>query len=175
VLGDLTRELVIERVIRVDHAGEYGAKRICEGQLAMLGRSQVASILEKVTEQELHHLAIFEELIAERNIRPSLLNPIWHIVGFALGASTALLGESTAMACIVAVEEVIDEHYQRQINILGSGEPELLAIIEACHKDEIEHRDLGLAHRAAEAPGYPVIKLVIKTAARAAIWLSERL
>ncbi|MGQ3070054.1 MAG: demethoxyubiquinone hydroxylase family protein [Ferrovibrionaceae bacterium] len=169
--GDLDARQVIDRVIRVDHAGEYGARRIYEGQLAVLGRH---AQIEHMAEQERAHLARFEKMVAERRVRPTVLTPIWHVAGFALGAATALLGEKAAMACTEAVEEVIDEHYARQHAELGDDESELKAVIEQFRVEEVEHRDTARAAGAAEAPAYPVLTTAIKQASRLAIWLSER-
>ncbi|MFM7689947.1 MAG: demethoxyubiquinone hydroxylase family protein, partial [Alphaproteobacteria bacterium] len=107
--GDPTAREVVERTIRVDHAGEYGAKRIYEGQLAVLGRTKYGSLIEHMKAQEQVHLDTFSRLIGERRVRPTALLPFWHVAGFALGAATALLGHRGAMACTVAVEEAIDE------------------------------------------------------------------
>ncbi|MBN9528505.1 MAG: demethoxyubiquinone hydroxylase family protein [Alphaproteobacteria bacterium] len=169
--GDLDARQVIDRVIRVDHAGEYGARRIYEGQLAVLGRH---AQIEHMAEQERAHLARFEKMVVERRVRPTVLTPIWHVAGFALGAATALLGEKAAMACTEAVEEVIDEHYARQHAELGDDESELKAVIEQFRVEEVEHRDTARAAGAAEAPAYPVLTTAIKQASRLAIWLSER-
>ena len=109
--GDLTAEDLVARMIRVDQAGEYGARRIYEGQLAVLAGKPGGEAVRHMYEQELAHLETFDKLIAERRVRPTALQPVWHIAGFALGAATALMGEKAAMACTVAVEEVIDEHY----------------------------------------------------------------
>ena len=125
--------------------------------------------------QEARHLETFETLIAERRVRPTALQPLWHVTGFALGAATALLGEKAAMACTVAVEEVIDEHYARQIDRLGEDEAELRASLEEFRADELAHRDTGLAHGATEAPGYEPLSAAIKAGSRLAIWLSERI
>ncbi len=172
--GDLTPAETLARMIRVDQAGEYGARRIYEGQLAVLGRSPAAATIRKMHEQELAHLETFDRLIAERRVRPTLLQPVWHVAGFALGAATALLGEKAAMACTVAVEEVIDEHYAGQSERLGEDEAELKKTIEDFRADELEHRDIGLEHDAEGAPAYPVLSGAIKTGSRLAIWLSER-
>jgi ubiquinone biosynthesis monooxygenase Coq7 len=172
--GELSGKALVDRIVRVDHAGEYGAKRIYEGQLAVLGRSRVGPELRHMAEQEEHHLRTFERLIAERGVRPSLLHPVWHMAGFALGAGTALLGERAAMACTVAVEEVIDGHYASQAEALGNEEPELKAHIEQFRAEEAEHRDIGLEHEAEQAPAYKALSLVIKAGSRAAIWLAER-
>lgn len=169
--GDLDARQLVERVIRVDHAGEYGARRIYEGQLAVLGRH---AKIEHMAEQERAHLARFEEMVVARQVRPTLLTPIWHVAGFALGAATALLGEKAAMACTEAVEEVIDEHYAGQAAKLGDDESELKAVIEQFRAEEIEHRDTARAAGAAEAPAYPVLTTAIKQASKLAIWLSER-
>jgi 3-demethoxyubiquinol 3-hydroxylase len=172
--GDPTKEQLIDRIIRVDHAGEYGAKRIYEGQLAMLKGKPEAAVVRRMYEQELEHLKEFERLMVARRARPSALYPLWHVAGFALGAATALMGPKAAMACTVAVEEVIDEHYRDQAEKLGSDEKPLQATIEKFRADELHHRDAGLANGAEQAPAYPVLSAAIKAGSRLAIWLAER-
>lgn len=162
-------------MLRVNLAGEYGAKRIYEGQLSVLKNSTVAPVLEHMKEQELEHLKAFEELVVKNHVRPTLLQPLWHVAGYALGASTALLGEKVAMACTVAVEEVIDKHYEDQLDCLGDENPELSDLILKCQQEELEHRDIAIEQGAHEAPAYPVFSEAIKTVSRLAIWLSERI
>ena len=144
-------------MIRVDHAGEYGAARIYEGQLAVLRpRRARAPAIRHMAEQEQRHLAAFDRLVVERRVRPTVLSPLWHVAGFALGAATALIGERAAMACTVAVEEVIDEHYRDQIERLGDGEPALTAAIDGIPRaTRSSIATPALAHGAEEAPGYP--------------------
>ncbi len=173
--GDLTADELVARMIRVDHAGEYGAARIYEGQLAVLGRGPSATAIAEMAEQEKKHLANFEALVVERRVRPTLLTPVWHAAGFALGAASALLGEKAAMACTVAVEEVISDHYAGQAEKLGEEEADLKATIEEFRADEIGHRDIGLEHAAEEMPGYTPFTTAIKAGTRLAIWLSERI
>jgi ubiquinone biosynthesis monooxygenase Coq7 len=167
----------IEAMIRVDHAGEYGAVRIYEGQLAVLGRSNSASAeaIRHMAEQEQRHLKAFDALINERRVRPTALEPVWRVAGFALGAATALMGEKAAMACTAAVEEVIDEHYKSQVERLGDADPALKATVEDFRADEIAHRDEALARGAEEAPGYRLLSESIKAGVRLAIKLSERI
>jgi len=172
--GDLDPEVLIERMIRVDHAGEYGAARIYAGQIAVLGATPVGPVLRHMAEQEQHHLETFEKLVVERGVRPTVLSPVWHVAGFALGAATALMGERAAMACTVAVEEVIDEHYRSQLALLGEDEAPLRETIEEFRREELEHRDTGLAHDAERTPGYEVLTGAVKAGSRLAIWLSER-
>ena len=173
--GDPSPRQLLERMIRVDQAGEYGAVRIYQGQRAVLGQKpSCAAMLKLMEEQEQHHLATFNRLVGERRVRPTLLQPLWHLAGFALGAGTALLGEKAAMACTVAVEEVIDEHYAQQRERLGDDEPALKQTVEEFRAEEVEHRDIGLAHGAEQAPGYAVLTSAIKAGSRLAIWLSER-
>jgi ubiquinone biosynthesis monooxygenase Coq7 len=162
-------------MIRVDHAGEYGARRIYEGQLAVLGRGPSGPAIRHMHEQELRHLETFEKLVGERHVRPTALQPLWHVAGFALGVGTALLGERAAMACTVAVEEVIDEHYAGQAARLGDDERALHDTIEEFRAEELEHRDTGLAHGAEDTPGYEPLSAAIKAGSRLAIWLSERI
>ena len=173
--GDLEPADLIARMIRVDHAGEYGARRIYEGQLAVLRDAECAPAIRHMHEQELRHLKHFEDLMVARGARPTALQPLWHIAGFALGAATGLMGERAAMACTVAVEEVIDEHYARQGEQLGAEETELKATIEEFRQEELEHRDIGLAHGAEQTPGYEILSAAIKSGSRLAIWLSERI
>ena len=173
--GDPSRREMVERMLRVDHAGEYGAVRIYEGQLAVLGKSASATVIRRMAEQERNHLDTFDRLLPEHRIRPTLLSPFWHVAGFALGAATALMGERAAMACTVAVEEVIDEHYATQAAQLGDEEPKLKAVIEEFRRDEVAHRDEALAHGAELAPGYTLLSAAVKTGSRLAIWLSSRL
>ena len=173
--GDRSTAAEIERMIRVDHAGEYGAVRIYDGQLAVMRHSHARDEIRHMAEQEQHHLVVFDELVRARQVRPTLLQPLWHIAGYALGAATALLGERAAMACTVAVEEVIDEHYRAQTERLGDADPALTATIATFRADESRHRDVALKHGAAEAPGVEVISAVVKAGSRLAIWLSTRL
>nr|WP_322111191.1 demethoxyubiquinone hydroxylase family protein [Tistlia consotensis] len=163
-------------MLRVDQAGEYGARRIYEGQLAVLGRSKAGPTIRHMYEQEREHLATFDGLLPERRVRPTLLSPFWHMAGFALGAATALMGERAAMACTVAVEETIDRHYAGQAEVLETRPEEagLRDTIERFRAEELEHRDIGLAHEAEQAPAYPLLSAAIKAGSRAAIWLSER-
>ena len=172
--GDPTAREVLERTIRVDHAGEYGAKRIYEGQLAVLGRTKYGPLIEHMKAQEQVHLDTFSRLIGQRRVRPTALLPFWHVAGFALGAASALLGHRGAMACTVAVEEAIDEHYRAQEDTLGDDEAELRADIARFRAEELEHRDTGLEHEAEQAPAYRLLSAAIKTGCKIAIKVSER-
>lgn len=173
--GDRAAARDTARMIRVDQAGEYGATRIYQGQLAVLDRGRAAGAISEMAEQEQRHLTQFNRLTTERRVRPTALSPLWHVAGYALGAATALLGERAAMACTVAVEEVIDGHYARQEEALAASDPELAETIRTARADELAHRDTALAHEASEAPGYDLISAAVKTGARIAIWLSERI
>jgi len=167
----------INSIIRVNHAGEYGAIRIYQGQLAVLKNSSVAPLVEHMLIQEKKHFDRFDETMKERRVRPTVLSPLWHVAGFALGAGSALLGKRAAMACTVAVESVIDAHYQDQLQQL-EGKPEeapLASLIEECHKEEMEHHDASLAHEAEQMPGYKPFTEAVRMASRVAIFLSKRL
>jgi ubiquinone biosynthesis monooxygenase Coq7 len=173
--GDPTREQMVEAMIRVDHAGEHGAVRIYQGQLAILRGTDAEAPIREMAEQEQRHLEGFDRLVAARRVRPTLLSPLWHVAGFALGAGTALLGPKAAMACTQAVEEVIDEHYAGQTEKLGDDEIELRDMIEDYRADEIEHRDTAIAAGAEDAPGYEVLTGLVKAGSRLAIFLSSRI
>ena len=173
--GDPTPAETIARMIRVDHAGEFGAVRIYQGQLAVLRDGPEAAAIREMAAREREHLASFEAMVAERRVRPTALRPLWHAAGFALGAATALLGPRAAMACTVAVEEVIDRHYAGQAEQLGDDEADLRAKIEEYRADELAHRDQALAFDAAAAPAYELLTGAIRLASRLAIWLSTRI
>ncbi len=172
--GDPEPRDLIARMIRVDHAGEYGAIRIYQGQLAVLGRSPEAAVIRHMAAKESDHLDLFAKLMRERRVRPTALAPVWHVAGYALGLATALLGPKAAMAATEAVEEVIDAHYAGQAALLGDDERELRDTIEKFRGDEIEHRDTAISHGAREAPAHALLTAAIKAASKLAIWLSER-
>jgi len=165
---------IIDEMIRVDHAGEYGAARIYAGQLAVMGnRAAVAPAIGRMRAQEARHLAVFDELIVRRRVRPTILHPIWHVAGYMLGVGTALLGPDAAMACTVAVETEIDRHYQAQHDALADGrDPELRAHIADFQAEEVEHRDTASEMG---GTGFPVMSALIRAGCRAAIAVTKRI
>jgi len=166
----------VPSMLRVDQAGEYGATRIYAGQLAVLGNRHPASReIARMAMQEDRHLAHFDQLLSERGIRPTLLQPVWNVAGHALGAITALIGPEAAMACTAAVETEIDKHYAEQLRALGNDDPDLSETIAEFQAEELEHRETALAHGAEGAPAYPLLSAVIRAGCRAAIELSKRI
>ena len=173
--GDVTGDARKAEMLRVNHAGEYGAQRIYAGQMAVLRNHDCYKELEHMAEQEQEHLEAFNALLNERHVRPTALMPFWHVAGFALGAGTALLGEKAAMACTVAVETVISEHYGEQLEELSEeDEPVLRETIAKFKAEEEEHHDIGIAHGAEQAPAYALLSGVIKAGCRAAIRIAEK-
>ncbi|HSR54800.1 MAG TPA: demethoxyubiquinone hydroxylase family protein [Alphaproteobacteria bacterium] len=168
-------DALTERMIRVDQAGEYGAARIYAGQLAVLGGRPEASVISEMAENESEHLKRFDKLMNERRVRPTLLSPIWHAAGFALGAATALAGPKTAMACTEAVEQVIEDHYAAQEAALQGRDAELAELIEDARADETVHKDRARAEGAGAAPAHGPVTAAIRCGTRVAIWLSERI
>ena len=171
----------IAAMIRVDHAGEFGALRIYEGQLAVLSRLRgardSATAIAHMAAQEQKHFDVFSEMVRTRGVRPTALEPLWHVAGYTLGAATALMGEKAAMACTVAVEDVIDEHYAGQVEKLAAcpEETELKTTVERFRLDELAHREEALARGAEQAPLYGLLSSAIRFACGAAIRLSERI
>ncbi len=164
------------RMLRVDQAGEYGATRIYAGQLAVMGdRAPHAAEIAAMATQEAQHRARFDALIAERGVRPTALQPLWNVAGFALGAATALIGPEAAMACTAAIETEIERHYSAQLDVLGDDDPELAATIAEFRDDEREHHATALAAGAERAPAYPLLSGAIRFGCRVAIRLSERI
>lgn len=168
----------LNRMIRVDQAGEFGATRIYAGQLAVMGdRHPLSAEITAMAAQEDVHHEKFNALMAERGVRPTALHPFWSMAGYALGAGTALLGPEAAMACTAAVETEIDKHYSDQLDALAenNADPELSEMIEEFREDEREHRDAAFAAGAEKAPAYPLLSGVIRLGCRAAIKISERI
>lgn len=164
------------RMLRVDQAGEYGATRIYAGQLAVMGdRSPLSGEIVHMAAQEAKHRAKFDALLSRRGVRPTVLQPFWHVAGYALGAATALIGPKAAMACTAAVEEEIDRHYTQQLDALGNSDPELSGMIADFRDDERAHRETALANGAEQAVAYPLLSGAIRLGCRAAIKLAERI
>ena len=165
----------IERYIRVDHAGERAAQQIYRGQLVVLDKHPMGEEIRHMMAQEVEHLETFDSLINERRVRPSLLDPLWGAAGFALGVVTAAMGPKAAMACTIAVEEVIGEHYQKQAENLGEDEAELKTKIEQFRDEELEHRDIAIDYKGREARHYKLLYDVIQTGCRTAIKIAEKI
>jgi ubiquinone biosynthesis monooxygenase Coq7 len=163
-------------MLRVDQAGEYGATRIYAGQLAVLRRNcPEAKLTARMAAQEQRHLDRFNRLMSERRVRPTALQPLWNVAGFALGAATALMSEQAALACTDAIETEIDKHYGEQLAELGDDDAELTRDITDFRADELEHRDTAREAGAANAVGYPLLSAAIRAGCRVAIELSKRI
>ena len=146
------------------------------GQLAVFGdRHPCSRVIARMAAQEQRHLEEFDRLIADRGVRPTLLQPVWNVAGHALGAVTALMGPEAAMACTAAVETEIDKHYSEQLRALGDDDPDLTETIAEFQAEELEHRDAAIAAGAENAVGYPVLSAFIRAGCRAAIALSKRI
>lgn len=168
-----------EEMLRVDHAGEYGAVAIYRGQLAVFerqhGKERIVSQLKEMAAQEQDHLDAFDRMLSAGSVRPTVLSPIWNAAGFALGVGTALLGEKAAHACTEAVETVIEEHYGDQVTELReAGEDALADTMAKFQDEEVAHKELAASEGAAEAPAYPLLSAVIRTGCRVAIRISEK-
>ena len=166
----------LKSMIRVNQAGEFGAKRIYAGQLAIMGdRHPAARSISHMAEQEQRHLDAFDRIMAERGVRPTVFHPFWNVAGYALGAATAVMGPEAAMACTAAVETEIDRHYAEQLEELGDSEPELSALIAEFQAEELEHKATAIAEGAERAFAYPVMSAEIRAGCRVAIAVSKRI
>jgi ubiquinone biosynthesis monooxygenase Coq7 len=163
-------------MLRVDQAGEYGATRIYAGQLAVLRRNcPEAKLVARMAAQEERHLKRFNTLMADRQVRPTVLQPLWNVAGFAVGAATALISEKAALACTDAIETEIDRHYGEQLAELGDDDPELAGDIADFRADELDHRDTAREAGSTGAVGYPLLTTAIRAGCRVAIELSKRI
>jgi len=177
--GQGARERRLAEMLRVDHAGEYGAVQIYRGQRAVFdrieGKAHAARVIADMEAGEQEHLKTFDRMLAERSVRPTVMAPVWRVMGFGLGAATALMGERAAHACTEAVEDVIEEHYGRQSQALAGVDAELKHVVDKFREDEIAHKDTAIEQGARDAFGYLVLSAVIKAGCRAAIRISEKI
>lgn len=170
----------VREMVRVDHAGEYGAVAIYQGQRAVFAalphKARIAAQLKEMEADEQHHLDTFDALLFKHDTRPTALAPFWNIAGHALGAATALMDEKAAHACTEAVETVIERHYAGQIEELRAmGEDELAELFDEFRLEEVVHRDLAIEEGARQAPGYALLSRAIKTGCKVAIRVCERI
>lgn len=165
-------------ILRVDHAGEYGAVHIYRAQRAVFegrqGKAAIAADMAEMQSQEAVHLARFDALLNAERVRPTVLIPLWRLAAIALGTGTALMGEKAAHACTEAVEDVIEKHYADQIAELSDNDPELAAELTVFRDEELAHHDHAIENGSREAPAYRLLSAVIKAGCRAAIKISER-
>lgn len=167
----------LHQALRVNHAGEYGAKQIYKGQLAVFKFKKdqpTVDLIEHMKEQEEVHFDFFNQKIIDEKVRPTLMQPLWQVAGFALGFATALMGKKAAMACTVAVEEVIDEHYKKQLDTLEASD-QIKEKIEQFRQEELEHRNIGLENKALDLKIYKPLSFLIKNASKLAIAISTKI
>ena len=170
----LTKE-EIDSILRVDHAGETAAAKIYDGQLAILKNTSVGPTIQHMKDQEQEHLDTFNKLLIENDTRPTALLPIWNVMGFGLGMASAIMGKKAAMACTIAVEEVIGEHYAKQAEALDEDLPELKATLIKFRDEELDHLETGVEHEGRQAPGYEIMKTIVQFGCRTAIKISEKI
>ncbi|KAJ3075864.1 hypothetical protein HDU98_006635 [Podochytrium sp. JEL0797] len=170
----------IQRMMRVDQAGELAADAIYRGQLAVLpANSTMKPVIQHMWDQEKHHLELMNKLCSNNRVRPSLLSPVWYGAGFVLGAGTALMGEKAAMMCTEVVEDVIGTHYNDQIRELAKipendNAKSLAQVIKVLRDEELEHMNFALENEAKEARGYDPLSFVIRNGCKGAIWIASR-
>ena len=176
-MGNLKKK--VEEFIRVDHAGERGAVKIYEGQLLALNTlvkdENLKKIIEEMKIHEKEHCEFFEKEIMKRDIKPTKFLPLWDLLGVGLGFGSTILGKKAAMLCTASVEEVIDEHYQNQINQLGSEEKNLKKKITKFREDELHHKDIAYDKGATKKGLYSIMDKIIKTGSKIAINISEKI
>ena len=174
-----TKNKLVEEFIRVDHAGERGAVKIYEGQLLALNtiykNDELKDTILEMREHEREHCDFFENEIKKRKIKPTRFLPLWDLLGVGLGFGTTLLGKKAAMLCTASVEEVIDKHYQDQINQLGEDEKELRDKIIKFREDELHHKDIAYEEGATKTGIYSILDKIIKTGSKIAINISEKI
>ena len=170
-----TNKKKLDSILRVDHAGETAAAKIYDGQLAILKDTPVGPTIQHMKDQEEEHLDTFNRLLVENDTRPTALLPLWNVMGYGLGVASALMGEKTAMACTIAVEEVIGEHYAKQAETLDKKNDKLKSTLEKFRDDELDHLETGVQHDGENALGYKIMKTIVQFGCRTAIKISEKI
>ena len=174
-----TNKNKIEEFIRVDQAGERGAIKIYEGQLLALNTfvkdNKLKKMIEEMKNHEKEHLDFFNKEIKKRNIKPTKLLPLWDLLGVGLGFSSAMMGKKATMLCTASVEEIIDEHYQNQLNQINSDEQNLKKKIKKFRDDEIHHKNIAYDNGASKEGLYSILDKIIKTGSKVAISISEKI
>ena len=170
-----TNKKNLDSILRVDHAGETAASKIYDGQLAILKDTPVGPTIQHMKDQEEEHLDTFNRLLVENDTRPTALLPLWNVMGYGLGVASALMGEKAAMACTIAVEEVIGEHYAKQAETLDKKDDKLKSTLEKFRDDELDHLETGVQHDGENAPGYKIMKTIVQFGCRTAIKISEKI
>ncbi|MDG2458313.1 MAG: demethoxyubiquinone hydroxylase family protein [Alphaproteobacteria bacterium] len=170
-----TNKKNLDSILRVDHAGETAAAKIYDGQLAILKNTPVGPTIQHMKDQEEEHLDTFNKLLVENDTRPTALLPLWNVMGYGLGVASALMGEKAAMACTIAVEEVIGEHYAKQAETLDKKDDKLKSTLEKFRDDELDHLETGVQHDGENAPGYEIMKTIVQFGCRTAIKISEKI
>jgi len=170
-----TNKKNLDSILRVDHAGETAAAKIYDGQLAILKDTPVGPTIQHMKDQEEEHLETFNRLLVENDTRPTALLPLWNVMGYGLGVASALMGEKAAMACTIAVEEVIGEHYAKQAETLDKKNDKLKSTLEKFRDDELDHLETGVQHDGRNAPGYEIMKTIVQFGCRTAIKISEKI
>ncbi|MDB4238865.1 demethoxyubiquinone hydroxylase family protein [Alphaproteobacteria bacterium] len=165
----------IDSILRVDHAGETAAAKIYDGQLAILKHTSVGPTIQHMKDQEQEHLDTFNKLLVENDTRPTALLPLWNVMGFGLGVASAMMGKKAAMACTIAVEEVIGEHYAKQADALDEDRVELKKTLIRFRDEELDHLETGVKHDGKEANGYELMKVIVQLGCRTAIKISEKI
>jgi|TARA_Y100000816_G_C25897781_1_gene468321 ubiquinone biosynthesis monooxygenase Coq7 len=174
-----TNKNKVKEFIRVDHAGERGAIKIYEGQLLALNtiikNDELKKKIEEMQVHEKEHCDYFEKEIKKRNIKPTKFLPLWDLLGVGLGFGSAIIGKKATMLCTASVEEVIDQHYQNQINQLQNDEKELKNKIVKFRNDELQHKDIAYEEGATKKGFYSIMDKIIKTGSKIAIGISEKI
>ena len=174
-----TNKKKVEEIIRVDHAGERGAIKIYEGQLLALNTlvkdEKLEKMIKKMKEHEKEHCEYFENEIKKRGIKKTIFLPLWDLLGVSLGFGSVILGKKAAMLCTASVEEVIDDHYKKQLDKLGDDEKELKKNIEKFRQEEIDHKNEAYNKGATKDGLYSILDKIIRTSSKAAIKISEKI
>jgi ubiquinone biosynthesis monooxygenase Coq7 len=167
-------KVAIARILKVNHAGEYGAIRIYRAQIWVARRlyPEIVGFLKQTLDHEIEHCALFRNAMPARGARPCRVLGLWGNGGLVLGFLTALMGRQGVWICTEAVEATVHRHLDQQLYFLERRDPELHRLIGSIQQEELSHLDYAREHVTSRPLWKRVLRAFVAAATEAVICLS---
>ncbi len=166
----------VDRIIRVDHAGEQGAIQIYSAQLKVsrIFYKDIVPKLEEMLSHEKQHFKTFDSLLKTRRVRRCYALKFWAVGGFMLGFFTALLGRNAIWVCTNSIETTVLHHLDWQLSFLKEHDQVAHDAVLSIKADEEAHQEFG-QNNGTDSVIYKPIFWMVRRSTEAAIWLSTKL
>ena len=155
---------VAASLMRVNHSGEVAAQALYEGQAVTARKSGVRHALRRAAREEQDHLAWCAGRVRELGGTPSVLNPLWYVGSYGIGALAGLAGDARSLGFIAETERQVVEHLAGHLERLPAGDERSRAILEQMRVDEARHGED--AERAGGEPLPPLVRRLMRMTAR---------